>query len=438
MSADILHSAFKAEPYWWEAAPRRPRDDPVLPPRADVVVVGSGYTGLSAALTLARAGREVVVLDSGAPGSGASSRNAGYLGTALLAPFSQLLVKHGTEKAVAWYGQAKAAFDYTSGLIEHEQIRCDYDRCGRVYWAYTQAQLDGLERELDCLHRHLGKDGEILRGGRIAQESGSRLYCGGLLLPETASLHPAFYHQGLLELAEAAGAKLVGHAAANDIQSISGGHRVTTPRGVVEARDVVVATNGYVGRETPWFRRRMLPVTAYMIATAPLDPDLVGHLVPGGRTHLDARTMFHYWRASPDGTRILFGGRTGLDDRTPEAAARAHHAEMAQVFPELEGERISHFWSGQISLTCDRLPHIGVREGVHFALGMNGAGVPMGTYLGHKVALKLLAGDNAETAFDDLAFNAIPFHWSRRWFVPALARLVQARHACERPPAREN
>lgn len=434
MNPDIIHPDFRAEPYWWEAVPRRMCNDQDLPRHADVAVIGSGYTGLSAALTLARAGREVVVLDRDAPGYGASSRSAGYVGTALLASFSQLLVKYGAAQALTCYGQAGQAFDYTTTLIEREQIACGYTRCGRVYWAYTQRQLDGLEHELETMKAHLDTEGTILRGESMAVESGSRLYCGGLLIPGTGALHPALYHQGLLERAEAAGARVIGHAEVEWISPVPAGHRVETCRGAMEVRDVVIATNGYAGRETPWHQRRVLPVTAQMIATEPLDPAIVRRLVPSGRTHLDARAMFHYWRASPDGTRILFGGRTGIGDGDPEAAARAHHGEMVQVFPELSCTKVSHYWSGQIGFTRDRLPHVGIRDGVHFAMGMNGAGVPMGTYLGHKAALNVLGDATGRTGFDGVKFKAIPLYSSHPWWVPLLARWAQFCHANERPP----
>ncbi len=434
VSADIIHGDFKAEPYWWDAAPRRQRGASDVPRKADIAIIGSGYTGLSAALTLARAGREVVVLERDSPGFGSSSRNAGYVGSALLAPFSQLIAKYGASRAVAWYGEAKAAFDYTTALIEREQIRCDYFRSGRVFWAYTQAQLDGLEHEFQAMRAHLGKEGEILHGDAMARETGSRQYCGGLVIPETGALHPALYHQGLLERVEAAGATVVGHAAVESIAAASTGHRVETVRGAIEARDVLVATNGYAGRETPWFRRRLLPVAAQMIATEPLDPKLVAMLLPGARTNLNTRAMFSYWRASPDGTRVLFGGRTGVEYRDPESAAREQHGEMVETFPELASTRVSHLWSGQIGFTRDRLPHIGVRDGVHFAMGMNGAGLPMGTYLGHKSALRILGNEGAATAFDGLGFNAIPLYTGRPWFVPLLVGAARLRHRRERPP----
>ncbi len=434
MSTDVLHDDFEEKPYWWDAAPVRRGDLPDLPARADVVIVGSGYTGLSAALTLARAGREVVVLDRDAPGAGASSRNAGYVGTALLAPFTKLLAQHGAAKAVAYYGQAKAAFDYTTTLIEREQIRCQYNRSGRIYWAYTQRQLDGLALEFTNLNTHLGKEGRILRGDEIAMECGSELYCGGLLIPETGALHPALFLGGLIERAEAAGASIIGETEVLGIAPATGGHRLETARGNIEAKNVIVATNGYTGRSTPWFQRRMLPALAHMIATEPLDPGLVKKLLPSGRTNLDARSTFHYWRGSPDGTRLLFGGRTGLSASDPETSARAGHAEMAEIFPELEGARITHYWNGRLGLTRDHLPRIGLKDGVHFAMGMNGAGLPMGTYLGHKAALRVLGDGASTTEFDALTFKTIPFYTGNPWFVPTLARLERLKHLLERPP----
>jgi glycine/D-amino acid oxidase-like deaminating enzyme len=436
MASGILHSDFKPQPYWWDAAPLREHDEPEVPSRADVVIVGSGYTGLSAALTLARAGREVVVLDRSTPGIGASTRNAGYVGTSLLAPFSALLAKHGAQKAVAFYGQSKAAFDHTIELIEREQIRCNFARCGRVYWVYTASQLSGLAREMEAMRTHLGKDVSLVERGEIERETGSRLYCGGMLLPETGSVHPGLFHQGLLERAEAAGARVIGHADVQRIVPTTGGHRVETARGPIEAPNVVVSTNAYVGAETPWLRRRILPVNAQMIATEPLEKGLVKRLIPTGRTNLDCRAMFHYWRPSPDGTRILFGGRTGLSNVDPESAARDGHGELSEIFPELEGVGITHAWSGFVCFTRDQVPRIGIKDGVHYAMGMNGAGLPMGTYLGHKTALRLLGESGGETGFDGLKFPAFPLYNGRPWFLPLLVAWARLQRLRERPPQR--
>jgi glycine/D-amino acid oxidase-like deaminating enzyme len=366
------------------------------------------------------------------PGFGASTRNAGYVGQALLLPFSDLIRKIGLKHAIACYYEANAAFLTVTGLIEHEQIRCHYAKTGRIYWAYTEKQLATLRRELDLLREHLGKEGSIIGRDAESGELASRFYRGGLLLHGTGALHPALYHQGLLDRAVAAGASVIGQARVLHFAADPAGHVVTTERGEIRARDVIVATNGYIGEETPELQRGIVPVEAQMIATETLGEDRLRRLLPTGRTHLDVRAMFRYWRPSPDGMRLLFGGRTGLSSVDPEVAARALHAEMVEVFPDLAATRLSHFWSGRIGFTFDRLPHIGMRDGIHHAIGMNGAGVPMGTHLGIKIAKRVLGGADAATAFDDIRLPTPPFYKGRPWFLPLLTGWARWRHSRER------
>jgi glycine/D-amino acid oxidase-like deaminating enzyme len=434
MSADILHPEFRHEPYWHDAAPRRNGAFAEVPRNVDVLIIGSGYTGMSAARTLAKAGREVVVLDAARPGDGASSRNAGYLGTLLLTSFSKLRRIVGLEKALAAYAEAKRAFDFTVDLIQRESIDCSYEQHGRIYWAYTKSQLEGLKSELADLQKYLGKEGRVLGPDHASGESGSRHYCGGILLPETGALHAGKWHDGLMGMAETAGATVIGNAAVERIASKPHGHDVSTGRGKVHAREVIVATDGYVGKETPALRRRIVPVSSQMVATEQLPAETVRQILPTQRTNLDVRSIFQYWRLSPDRTRLLFGGRTGLPDRDPVEASRALHQSVVALFPQLEGKRITHYWSGKLGFTYDRRPHIGTRDGIHFAMGMNGAGVAMGTYIGHCMACRLMGHGDGDTLFAQGKFAAIPLYTGRPWFVPMLSRLANVRHRLELPP----
>jgi glycine/D-amino acid oxidase-like deaminating enzyme len=434
MSADILHPEFKHAPYWHDAAPRRNGPFAEVPRQVDVLVIGSGYTGVSAARTLAKAGREVVVLDAGRPGDGASSRNAGYLGTFLLTSFSKLRRIVGLEKAVAAYAEARRAFDFTVDLIQRESIDCSYEQHGRIYWAYTRSQLEGLKTELADMQKHLGKEGKVLGPDHASGESGSHQYCGGILLPETGALHAGKWHDGLMGLAEKAGVTVIGDAAVKRITSGADGHAVLTSRGTVRAREVIVATDGYVGKETPALHRRVLPVSSQMLATEPLPPETLRQILPTQRTNLDVRSMFQYWRASPDKTRVLIGGRSGLPDKDPIEASRALYQDLVALFPQLEGKRITHYWSGKLGFTYDKRPHIGTRDGIHFAVGMNGAGVAMGTYIGHCMACRLIGHGDGDTQFAEGKFPAIPLYTGRPWFVPILSRLANARHKLELPP----
>jgi glycine/D-amino acid oxidase-like deaminating enzyme len=434
MTGSVFAPGFKEEPYWWEAAPRRPESaDAMLPAKADVVVVGSGFTGLSAALTLARHGREVVVLDAEAPGFGASSRNHGYVGVAPMASFSDLAKRHGMERAAGIYRETHAAFKYVTELIEREQIHCQYRQCGRVYWAYNREQLEYKTRNLELMREHAGVEGYVIGPEDKRRETGSDFYYGGVAFPGTGACHPALLVDGLIDRVEAAGATILGHTRVLGIEQRAQTFNVATSRGTIEAGDVVVATNGYIGKETPFLRRRIIPVNAHMVATEPLPEETLAELFPSGRVNLDVRNNFHSWCIAPDEPRILFLGQTIRPLYRDRRIATALHGEMCEIHPQLADVGLSHYWNGQLGLTFDTLPHIGRHDGVFYVLGMNGGGLPTGTHLGNKVALRLMGEPGSETAFDDLPFKTMPFYSGRSWFAPLIASAKQVMARLEKP-----
>lgn len=422
MSNSAITSDFKAEPWWWEAARPTATQDVQPPASTDVVVIGAGYTGLSSALTLARAGRQVTVIDALIPGEAASSRNAGLVGRGLLGGFSQMSGQFGTERTAHLTSGAEDAYDYTIGLMHELQIECCLSHRGRLMPTWNQAQYDALAADFENQQKYLKIDGGMLSADELSQELRVKGANGALLVTNTSTVHPAMYHRGLRAAAEAAGAVVIGPCPAQQLVRSADGFEVTTPEGVIKARDVVVATNGYTGGVTPWFRRRIVRSTAFMAACEPREPSLLKSLVPGERPCVDySRYMFNYWRIAPDDSRrLLFGGQTGYLFKSERDIAQLLQVDLARIFPELAGTRFSHLWKGQIGFTMDRLPHLGVRDGAHFAMGCNGAGLPMGTYIGHKIALRLLGDRDAATPFDDLSFPRTPALFGFPWFMPVL------------------
>jgi glycine/D-amino acid oxidase-like deaminating enzyme len=412
----------KETPYWWEHAPPAAVEPATLPERADVAVIGSGYTGLSAALTLARAGRSVVVFESGTPGVGASSRNGGMLGSWLKPSLDELTRRYGSERAKALIAESEEAYDFLGAFIGEEKIECDYRVTGGFAGALRPAQYEKLARETEELGRSIGLKADMVPKYGVRNEIGTDLYCGGRVTHRRAALHPAKYHAGLISRVRATGATVAGDCPVTDIGRNGGDFSVTTPRASVKARDVVVATNGYTGPVTPALRRRVIPVTSYMIATAPLSPNLMATLMPKGRMLTDSNRLLCYFRPSPDNTRVLFGGRPAYTDIGPALAAQRLSRYMTRIFPELRGVELTHSWFGYIAYTFDRLPHVGERDGMHYAMGYCGSGVVMATWLGRKAAQRLLGKPEGKSAFAELGHPTSPFYYGKPWFLP----LVQA------------
>ncbi|MBM3523597.1 MAG: FAD-binding oxidoreductase, partial [Alphaproteobacteria bacterium] len=209
----------------------------------------------------------------------------------------------------------------------------------------------------------------------------------------------------------------------------------TTPRGSLRATEVFVATNGYTGSVTPWMRRRLIPVGSYIIATEPLDPGIVKAIVPNGRMISDTKRVMAYYRLSPDHTRVVFGGRASFRQVSAREAAPVLHERMLQIWPQLRGTRITHAWSGNVAFTFDFLPHMGKHDGVHYALGCQGSGVAMMSYLGHQAALKLAGGANRRSAFDGLDFPTKPFYSGHPWFLPVVGWSYKLRDWMDRRAA---
>jgi glycine/D-amino acid oxidase-like deaminating enzyme len=211
----------------------------------------------------------------------------------------------------------------------------------------------------------------------------------------------------------------VARCPAADIARDGDGFRVATPRGAIQARNVVIATNGYTGPLTPWHRRRVIPIGSYIIATEPLAPELMARLMPRARVVSDTRKLIYYYRASPDRTRILFGGRVAYKETDPRVSAPRLHAELCNIFPELQGTRISHSWVGFVAYTFDTLPHLGCQDGLHYAMGYCGSGISLASYFGTRIGQQVLGSAEGRTGLDGLTFQTRPLYYGDPWFLAA-------------------
>ena len=423
-SAPVSH-----EPYWWEAAPREAPTEVALPKRCDVAIIGAGYAGLTAALTLARAGRSVAVLDAVAPGEGASSRSGGMIGHGHRLSYTKLIERFGSEKAKALIREGMASLDFATALITDEKIDAGLQLCGRMRGAWTEADHVAMARDADALRRDLGMPIDVLSKADIRNEVATDLYQGGLLFRAHGGVHPALFQQGLLQRTRAAGALVAGHTPVTALTREAKGFVVETPRGSLHASEVVATTNGYTGRTTPALARRLVAIPSFLIATEPLGEGRVRALIPNGRMIVETRDKHLYYRPSPDGTRIILGGRAALHPVALDYAAGWLMKELRAIFPSLADACVSHVWTGNVAMTRSDLPGIGRRDGIWHALGCNGSGVALMPYLGHKVAQKILGQPDGKTAFDDVPFTAIPFYNGTAWFRPLMTWWYRGRDA---------
>lgn len=400
--ASLLSPDFKARPYWWDALKRdRCANEGAageLPKSADVIIVGAGLTGVSAAWELVRGGRDVVVLDAGEPGEGGSSRNAGMLGRNFKHSFKGLMETHGLDTARAYFSELHEIYNGAVACIAEEKIDCDYRKCGRFIGALSPAHHARLAEEYELRARHLGEELELVP---VAEELeiGSTRYYGGVHIVDNASIQPARYYDALRRRAERVGARIIGHTPVSGITRDGKRFVAHTERGTIGARDVLIATNGYTRQVLPWFFKRLIPINAFMVATEPFSDNLAKSVLPAHRTYSDNRRTANYMQLSPDGKRLLFGGRTGMRPRSLKHLAVDLHREMSFLFPQLEGVKIEYAWTGRCAASGDLFPHTGIHDGMHYSMGYCFSGNAMGPYLGMKAAKRIMGSSDGDTIF---------------------------------------
>lgn len=424
-----LAPEYRETPYWWEAAPP---DTTVadtsgpdsLPNHADVVIVGAGYCGVMAARELARRGRDVAVLEADALGYGASTRNGGMVIPELKHSPHGLETKLDRRRADALLDAVDEAFDLAETLAG--ETGGDYRRTGGLMLATGTSSARTLTAEAKEWSDR-GVEARYLARDELAAEVGTDAYEGGLLMERTGGLHPAKFHTGLLGAALDAGARFFPHTRARTIERSGAGFRIDTDRGSMTAGDVLAATNATADGALPWLRKRVLPVGSFIIATEELDPQVANSVIPGGRMLFDTKNFLNYWRLSPDGRRVLYGGRASLSPTTIPRARDFLYQRLTTVHPQLEGTKIEFAWGGDVAITYDRLPHFGrIPDGPVFAAGCNGTGVALQAWMGVRAA-GVIAGDETSSPFAAYPFPKVPAHALRGAYLPFVGLLYKAR-----------
>ncbi len=420
--SNVLSANASFEPFWWRAAPHEQKARQAPPSHTDVAIVGSGITGLVAALHLARGGRQVTVFEAQEPGHGASTRNAGYVGRTLKHGFGEIMEAEGVDKARAIYGELMEAFLAVKETVEDEKIDCHYKQQGRLLLATSPAMYDAMGREFELRQKHLGERFTMVNRAEVGHEISTDHYFGGVRIDDHAGLHPGLYHKGLLDATRDAGATICAFTPVLGFKREEQGFSVFVKGARVQAREVIVATNGYGGREWPWLQRRIMPFHAYQTVSAPLGENRVKALMPGNRTFIDWNFNVDWMRHAPgDPTRIVFGGLTGEINADLRVMAERLHKRLLRVFPDLGDLQFDHVWTGRCGGTFDVNPKIGCHDGIHYAGGYCFAGVPMGTLFGKKLARRILGQKGGESVFDTPPPTKWFYH-GNAWFVPYAIR----------------
>ena len=416
----------KNTPYWWEDAPVRPLPPQPLAKTLDVAIVGAGYAGLAAGLVLAREGRSVAAFDAMSPGEGASSRNGGITSGNIRPDHTAIARRFGEAKADAIEAEGKTARAFLRDLIETEKLDCDFRLVGLFKGAIGYGQYETMARGAEALAKRLGIEAYAVPHAEQHGFIGTDFYRGGMVRMDIGGLHPAKFHAELLRVALAAGLTVHSRTPVTGIERDGAGFRVATAAGTVQARQVLVCTNGYTDGAVPYLRRRLVPVRSRIIATEELPPETMARLMPKLMMMGEGRQLGYYYRPSPDGRRILLGGRDSSRVGDPAESTIRLRRGLVGLFPELERVRLSHSWFGNVAMHRDMLPRIFEKDGVVYATGFCGSGVVWAPWIGTRAAHKLLGHEErARSAFDFRPPPSIPLYRGDPWFMPALIQVYR-------------
>jgi glycine/D-amino acid oxidase-like deaminating enzyme len=412
--------------YWLSTAefPAVDASNPI-PESVDVAVIGAGFTGLSAARTLAQRGAKVAVLECETIGWGASSRNGGMVLTGMKLGVNKLISMYGRERTQRMYAASLASIDCVEKIVQEEKIDCDFARCGHLEVACKQKHFDDYARQAEVIAREFNHTLRVLQRNELSAEIGSKIYYGGMVDEVSAGCNPARYVAGLARAAMKAGAQIYEHARAKRIvrESRQGelGWKLETSRGPLWAHEVFVGTSGYTGRATPALQKKLIPIGSFIITTEVLPEALARELSPRNRMIYDSKNFLYYYRLTPD-RRMLFGGRAAFfpeTDQTVRQSAGILRRGMIDVYPQLSDAKVDYVWGGTLDFAFDIMPHAGQMDDMYYAVGYAGHGVAMATYQGQKIA-ELMAGDKPENPFVEIPFPGAPLRMynGKPWFLP--------------------
>ncbi len=377
--------------------------------RAQAAIIGAGYTGLSAALHLAEAGREVLVLEAVELGERASGINGGQVIPGVKQDPDAIEATLGPYAGSRLVSTAAAGPDVVFELISRHAIHCDATRTGWIQPATSEAALAQLARRAEQWWRR-GIPIELLSRREVLQLTGSARYCGGLLDRRGGTVQPLAYLRGLAAAVLRAGGRIHTHSPALRLARDGGSWNIETAAGSVSAPLVIIATDAYTDGVSEQLRRTLVPVPSFQVATAPIPATLRSTILPDGQAASDTWHLLRYFRLEPGG-RLVLGTRGTFAAAPTLRDVQYHYRAVHEVYPQLKGIPFEYHWGGLVAMTRDHLPHLHeLAPGLLAGLGYNGRGIAMATVMGRLLAQRALGAAVAELGFPVSPVLPVPFH----------------------------
>lgn len=408
---------------YWHNTVQMPDDSNLvpIPAKVDVAIIGGGYTGLSAARTLAKQGVSVVVLEAETIGWGASSRNGGMTLTGLKVAMQTAIARYGKDLAKELFQCSLDSVNIVEQIVKEENIDCGFARTGHLLTANKPKHYDSLQGEVDFMAKEFNHNVRLVSPKDLRSEIGTDIYHGALVDEVSGGLNPAQYVTGLAGAAARAGAILCARAHVKKLERRGKRFFIQTERGNLEAESVLVATSGYTGGATKKLKKRIIPIGSFIIASERLSDELARELSPKNRMIFDYKHFLNYFRLWDN--RMIFGGRAAFFPENENTIARSGEIlrrEMIQVYPQLKDAKVEYVWGGTLDFAFDQMTHVGEEDGIFYSLGYAGHGVAMATYLGVTVAEAMMKGTIKEHPFAKFSFPGAPMgvYNGSPWFLP--------------------
>jgi glycine/D-amino acid oxidase-like deaminating enzyme len=409
---------------YWHTTTQMPGEEhagTLLPEKVDVAVIGGGYTGLSAAHTLAKQSVRVAVLEAETIGWGASSRNGGMALTGLKPTMQSVIKKYGRDLAKQLFQCSLDSVSTVEQIVNEENIDCGFGRYGHLLTANKPKQYKALMEEVEFMSKEFDHKVRLVPKSEQRSEIGSDLYHGALLDEVSGGLNPAQYVAGLARAAENVGATLHARARVRKLERRENRFFLETDRGSLSAESVFVGTSGYTGSITRKLQKKIIPIGSFIIATEKLSDELANELSPKNRMIFDHKHYLNYFRLWNN--RMIFGGRAAFfpeNRNTTRRSAEILRREMIKVYPQLKNVKVEYVWGGTLDFAFDEMTHVGEEDGVYYSLGYAGHGVAMGSYLGKTVAEAIMKGNIKDHPFAQIKFPGAPLglYDGRPWFLP--------------------